>query len=123
MIIYLSVAVFWPSWTKQGLSYQDFLWTSEWMKKEYPNEGFLFRRGQVKGTHMWERLNLGLPTGATTIDYLPSHKVIQGRVEVRPMIFNMIFFAPFALGLYCLLRALAASRQQRSSARPGSALR
>ena len=110
---YLLVAVFWPRFTQQGLSYQHFLWTSEWMKREYPTDGFLFRRGQVDGALMWERVRLGFPLGSTTIDYRPGDNVVQGRVETHAIFVNLVFLAPFAAGLYFFLRAIGAERRQR----------
>jgi len=112
VIGYLLVAVCWPRFSRQGFSYQDFLWTSEWMMREYPSDGFLFRRGHVDGALMWQRLRFGFPFGSTTIDYRLDDQVIQGRVETGAIAGNLVILAPFAAGLYCLLRARAAKHRQ-----------
>lgn len=69
--------------------YQHFLWTSEWMKNEYPSPGFIFQFGKIEGALMWHRTRLGFPLGAVTIDSRMKDHVIQGRVETRAILFNL----------------------------------
>ena len=90
ILIGVGVALLFPRFEKQGYSYQEFLWTSEWMKREYPSYGFLFKSGHVEGALMWNRTRLGFPFGAATIDTRLSDGVVQGRVETGAMLLNLL---------------------------------
>lgn len=98
LLIGLTVALFFPRFEQQGLSYQESLWTSEWMKERYPSSGFLFRVGEVDEARMWNRLRLGFPLGAVTIDSRFSDQVIQGRVETGAVLFNVCVIGPPTCG-------------------------
>lgn len=90
ILIALLLATVFPRFQKQGISYQRYLWTSEWMKETYPSYGFLFKIGEVEGALVWDRLRLGFPLGAITIDSRLTDKVVQGRVETGAIIFNSL---------------------------------
>lgn len=98
------LALGFPRFEEQGNSYQEFLWTSEGMKHEYPSAGFLFRIGSVEGALMWNRVRLGIPFGATTIDSRLSDGVIQGRVEVHAMGMNLILLGGPAVALFSFIK-------------------
>ena len=98
------LALGFPRLEQQGISYQRFLWTSEWMKREYPSPGFLFRIGSVEDALMWNRVRLGFPFGATTIDSRISDGVIQGRVEIYAMGMNLILLGGPAVALFSFIK-------------------
>jgi hypothetical protein len=93
IVLAIVVAVAFPRFSQQGLSHQEFLWTSEWMKTEYPTPGFRIEIGHTSGALMWNRARLGFPLGATTIDSRISDGVIQGRVETSALLFNVLLLA------------------------------
>jgi hypothetical protein len=74
------------------------------MKREYPSPGFLFRVGSVEDALMWNRVRLGFPFGATTIDSRLSDWVVQGRVEVHAMGLNLILFGIPAFALFGFIK-------------------
>ena len=60
------------------------------MKRTYPSPGFLFRFGEVEGALVWNRIRLGLPLGAITIDSRLGDGVVQGRVETTAVLLNVV---------------------------------
>jgi ABC-type phosphate transport system permease subunit len=104
LIVAFLLAVGFPRFEQQGLSYQRFLWSSEWMKREYPSPGFLFRIGSVEDALMWNRVRLGFPFGATTIDCRLSDWVIQGRVELHALGMNLILLGIPAVALFGFIK-------------------
>jgi hypothetical protein len=100
VLLTVALAIFFPRIEKQGYSYQEFLWTSSWMKDQCPSQGFIFRYGEVDGALMWRRVRLGFPLGATTIDSRVSDSVIQGRIETSAILLNLIIVGlPVGSGL------------------------
>lgn len=99
MIVATLLAVGFPRFEEQGKSYQKHLWTSAGMKAEYPSSGFLFRIGSIEGARMWNRVRLGFPFGAPTIDSRLSDGVVQGRVELIPLATNLLLLGIPGLGL------------------------
>jgi hypothetical protein len=112
LLLAISVAIGFPRFSQQGYSYQNFLWTSEWMKAEYPSSGFRFEFGRIDDALMWNRVRLGFPLGATTIDSRFSDHVLQGRVETTALLFNVLilgFPASILLGFLTVARRIRRS--------------
>lgn len=106
-------AVFYPRFETPRISYQHFLWSSEWKKKAHPTPGFLFKFGETKEAQTWSRIRLGFPFGATTVDTKASKRVIQGRIETKALFLNILISAPLCfLGLILLSLARKFNRDQ-----------
>lgn len=85
------VATVLPSFDKQQ-AYQDFLWTArrDWWQAggwQYDNAV------EVTGIAEWDRLRLGFPLKATTLDRRSEEGAWQMRIEDRCLYLNLIMWA------------------------------
>jgi hypothetical protein len=112
VVLAFLAAIGFPRFSQQGYSYQHFLWTSEWMKTEYPSSGFRFEVGHASGALMWNRTRLGFPLGATTIDSRLSDRVFQARVETSALLLNVLILGFPACILFVFFTAVRRIRRR-----------
>jgi hypothetical protein len=81
-------------------AYQTGLWTSN----VYPPEkatGFTFKLGGDIGYSLekWNRIRLGFPFKAVTIDFQLKYKILQARIEISAIVVDVLLMSVLGFGV------------------------
>jgi hypothetical protein len=119
MQLFVSVAiVFFPRLPEKMMADESLLWTSPagMGAKKIEYHDFFFMGGSVNpssGIPMWNRIRLGAPFAAVTIDKMVGSPRWMARIEIQFIILNLIA----AIGIFGIFKKLKWSRDAEPEAR------